>query len=197
MNNKKTIRALLPNDEIINCTTNYTDSSPWSINIDCGDNGAFQSEGNDLFESCINIRQQLSSKEIVLLCNASRRNIFPSPMLRQSSGGKKAYLLRLGVPARREDIVNIFDSVEINNVDTIENQKGFYDQWLKSLDPTPKEIEEASNYPNGWVYRIDGNFSDDQQIPPTAIIGAWEVNSDGRLTNKFDVNKEYKPSQPA
>ncbi len=191
------IRALLPTDEIINCTTNYTDSAPWKININCEKNGVFQSEGNDLFESFVNLRQQLRSKEIILLCNGSRRNIFPSPMLRQSGGGKKAYLLRLGVPARREDIVNIFDSVEINNVDTIENQKDFYGQWLNSLNPTAKEIEEASNHPNGWVYRIDGNFSDDQPIPPTAIIGAWEVNSDGRLTNKFDTNKKYNPAQPA
>ncbi len=197
MNNEKTIRALLPNDEIINCTVSYANSSPWSLNIDCGNNGIFESKGSDLFDSFINIRQKLRSKEIILLCNGSRRNIFPSPMLRQSGGGKKAYLLRLGVPARKEDIVNIFDPIEINNVDTLENQKYFYDQWLSSLDPTPKEIKEASNYPDGWVYRIDGNFSDDQHISPSAIIGAWEVDSDGKLTNKFEPNKKYKPSHPA
>lgn len=194
MNKEKTIKALLSTEKVINCIVNYSDSSPWKININCGNNEVFQSEGNDLFESLINLRQQLHSKDILLLCNGSRRNIFPSPMLRQSGGGKKAYLLRLGVPARREDIVNIFDPAEINDVDTIENQKKFYDQWLKSLEPTSKEIEEASNHPGGWVYRIDGSFADNQQVPPTAIIGAWEVNSDGMLTNKFDVNKKYEPS---
>ncbi|PCH61695.1 MAG: hypothetical protein COC05_00540 [Gammaproteobacteria bacterium] len=61
------------------------------------------------------------------------------------------------------------------------------------MGPTPKEIEEASNHPNGWVYRIDGNFSDDQKISPTVIIGVWEVDSNGNLTNKFDVNRKYKP----
>lgn len=198
MTKEKIIRALLPTEEIINCTARYADTSPWKIDVDCGNNGVFKAEGEDLFEAFIEIRRQLlRDKEIFLLCNGSRHNIYPSPMLRQSGGGKKAYLLRLGVPARREDIVNIFDPIERNDIDTTESQKDFYNKWLKSLDPTSKEIEEASKYPNGWVYRIDGNFSDDQQIPPTAIIGAWEVNSGGKLTNKFDTNKEYRPSHPA
>ena len=197
MNKEETIRALLPSEENINCIIRYTDTSPWKMSMDCGNNGVFQSEGEDLFEAFIEIRAQLRDKEIFLLCNGSRRNIYPSPMLRQSNGGKKAYLLRLGVPARREDIVNIFYPTERNDIDTIENQKNFYDQWLSSLEPTSKEIEEASKHPNGWVYRIDGNFSDDQQIPPTAIIGAWEVDSNGKLTNKFDTNKKYEPLNPA
>ncbi len=196
MNKEKTIRVLFPTKEIIDCTARYTETSPWKMSINCGNNGVFQSEAEDLFEAFTNIRKQLRSKEIVLLCNGSRRNIYPSPMLRQSGGGKMAYLLRLGVPARKEDIVNIFDPVEISDISTIEKQNEFYDQWLNSLDPTSKEIEEARNHPNGWVYRIDGNFSDNERIPPTAIIGAWEVNSDGKITNNFDVNKKYKPSQP-
>jgi len=197
MNKEETIRAVIPTGEIVNCTARYADTAPWKIVVDCKNNGVFQSEGDDLFEAFLEIRKQLSNKDIFLLCNGSRRNIYPSPMLRQSNGGKKAYLLRLGVPARREDIVNIFDPIERNDIDTTESQKEFYNKWLKSLDPTSKEIEEASKHPNGWVYRIDGNFSDDQQIPPTSIIGAWEVNSEGKLTNKFDMNKEYRPSHPA
>lgn len=197
MNKEETIKALLPSEEIIKCTIRYTDTSPWTVNVDVGNEGFFQSEREDLFEAFINIREQLHEKDIFLLCNGSRRNIYPSPMLRQSDGGKKAYLLRPGVPARKEDIVNIFGSIERNDLDTDESQKGFYDQWLNSLDPTSKEIEEAKNHPNGWVYRIDGDFSDDQSIPPTAIIGAWEVNSDGKLTNTFNTNKKYSPSHPA
>ncbi len=197
MNKEDTIRALLPSGEIINCTVRYTGKPPWMMSIDVGSHGVFKSEGEDLFEIFASIREQLHRKDVLLLCNGSRRNIFPSPMLRQSSGGKKAYLLRLGVPARKEDIVNIFDPAEVNDIDTIENQKNYYDKWLNSLNPTLEEIKEGSNHPNGWVYRIDGNFTDDQEIPSTAIIGAWEVDSDGKLTDNFEINKKYKPSYPA
>ena len=157
MNKEETIRAVIPTGEIVNCTARYADTAPWKIVVDCKNNGVFQSEGDDLFEAFLEIRKQLSNK----------------------------------------DIVNIFDPIERNDIDTTESQKEFYNKWLKSLDPTSKEIEEASKHPNGWVYRIDGNFSDDQQIPSTSIIGAWEVNSEGKLTNKFDMNKEYRPSHPA
>ncbi len=195
--NKEKIRALFPNKEIINCSAYYTSTPPWKMSVDCGNHGVFQSEAGDLFETFINIRKQLRSKGGSLLCNGSRRNIYPSPMLRQSGGGKMAYLLRFGVPARKEDIVDIFDPIEINEIDTLEKQEEFYKQWLFSLEPTLKEIEEARNHPDGWVYRIDGSFSDNEHIPPAAIIGAWEVNSNGEITDKFEINTKYEPSQVA
>jgi len=100
MNKEKIIGVLLSTKEIVNCTVRYADTSPWKMSLDCENIGVLQSKGEDLFEAFLDIRKQLRSDGVVLLCNGSRRNVFPSPMLRQSCGGKKVYLLRLGVPAR-------------------------------------------------------------------------------------------------
>ena len=193
MNKERKIQIVLSSGEPTECVVCYTDSPPWKMSVDCGKNGIFNSEAEDLFEAFVNIRKQLHNSGIDLLCNGSRRNIYPSPMLRQSGGGVMAYLLRLGVPARREDIVSIFDPIKKDKIDSIEKQKEFYQLWLDTLKPTSKEIKEASNNPSGWVYRIDGHFSDNEYIPPTAIIGSWQVDSDGMITNNFVVNKKYKP----
>ena len=57
--------------------------------------------------------------------------------------------------------------------------------------PFPGEIEEAKGHANGWVYRIAGTFSDDEIVPPEAIVGAWEVDSNGSITGQFKSNPKY------
>ena len=57
--------------------------------------------------------------------------------------------------------------------------------------PYPGEIEEARHYPGGWVYRIAGRFTDDEFIPPEAIVGAWKVDSRGRIVGNFIINEKY------
>lgn len=192
---EKEVKALFPGENISSCIVQYSSFAPWRLSIDCGVYDIFKSEAEDLFEAYKDIRALLLEKGIILLCNGSRKNIYPSQMLRQSGGGRMAYMLRFGIPARKEDIINIFDQIEICDVDTIEKQNLFYDKWLTSLDPTPKEIAEAGSHPDGWVYRIDGSFDDNEKIPPSAIIGAWKVSSVGKITNVFKVNKNFIPIQ--
>jgi hypothetical protein len=61
------------------------------------------------------------------------------------------------------------------------------------ITPSPDVIRQAKARPNGWVYQIEGRFSNEQRIPPDAIIGAWEVNELGQLTGRFVDNPRYKP----
>ena len=56
-----------------------------------------------------------------------------------------------------------------------------------------KEILEAKENPNGWVYEIDFPYRDDSRIPPEAIIGAWKVDENGNLTSYYEENKKYRP----
>jgi hypothetical protein len=51
---------------------------------------------------------------------------------------------------------------------------------------------EARRYPGGWVYQIDGGFARDDAVPPSAIIGAWKVGEDGRVTGEFLPNPNYR-----
>ena len=61
--------------------------------------------------------------------------------------------------------------------------------------PLPEEIIEARRNPNGWVYRIAGDFKQDENVPPGAIIGAWQVNSEGIIVGEFLRNDRYEPSR--
>lgn len=57
--------------------------------------------------------------------------------------------------------------------------------------PTKEAIEEALKHPNGWIYEIDSAFEKDENIPPQAIKGAWEVNEKGIIIGDFIPNPNY------
>lgn len=66
---------------------------------------------------------------------------------------------------------------------------------LGSTKPYPGEISEARSTPNGWVYRIAGNFLPHEDVPPEAIVGAWKVNERGEITGEFEVNPNFDSSR--
>lgn len=51
---------------------------------------------------------------------------------------------------------------------------------------------EALKHPNGYVYVIDEAFAKEENVPPTAIVGAWKVNAQGLIEGKFITNENYK-----
>jgi hypothetical protein len=57
--------------------------------------------------------------------------------------------------------------------------------------PFAQEIQAATQYPNGWVYRIAGPFKPSEAIPPEAIIGAWKVDAQGAIVGDFVRNDKY------
>jgi hypothetical protein len=59
----------------------------------------------------------------------------------------------------------------------------------------PELVDEASANPGGWVYEIDGEMVDDPNgdVPPEAIIGAWQVNARGKIYGDFRPNPNYRP----
>jgi hypothetical protein len=58
---------------------------------------------------------------------------------------------------------------------------------------TDEVIQAARSNPNGWVYKIDGAFGPDEDVPPEAVVGAWKVDASGNLTGEFIVNPKYQP----
>ncbi len=61
------------------------------------------------------------------------------------------------------------------------------------MKPDPQEITEALSHPDGRVYRIAGNFGPSDGVPPEAIVGAWKVNSQGRIFGEFISNPNHDP----
>jgi len=55
---------------------------------------------------------------------------------------------------------------------------------------------EAKRNPNGWVYKIDGDFGHADPVPPEAIAGAWKINSNGEIEGDFIPNPNYKLKNP-
>lgn len=62
-------------------------------------------------------------------------------------------------------------------------------------EPFLKEIEEARLTPNGWVYRIAGKFSENEPVPPEAIVGVWNVDPEGVIIGSFHKNPKYDSTQ--
>ena len=65
------------------------------------------------------------------------------------------------------------------------------------MKPTPEMLEEAKRNPNGWVYKINGQFRLDEHVPPEAIVGAWKVNAAGEIEGDFIPNPRYRPKENA
>ncbi|MGO2300505.1 hypothetical protein ACT3QO_00285 [Psychrobacter sp. AOP7-D1-15] len=61
----------------------------------------------------------------------------------------------------------------------------------KLIQPSQGEIEEALKFPNGRVYLIHPDYSADGEVPPSAIIGAWKVDADGKIVGDLIHNPNY------
>lgn len=90
-----------------------------------------KAEGDDFFECFKEIRRM--DKTIIYYCKGDKVNVFPSRMTRQMSKGLSAYETCLGVPAHKENLVNIFD-FESNGLaaDPLE-QEEYQALWFLSL----------------------------------------------------------------
>ncbi|MCK9195168.1 MAG: hypothetical protein M0P19_14990 [Nevskia sp.] len=60
---------------------------------------------------------------------------------------------------------------------------------------TDEVVKAARENPNGWVYKIEGSFGPTEYVPPEAVVGAWKVSADGKLTGEFLPNPNYKPGK--
>lgn len=66
---------------------------------------------------------------------------------------------------------------------------------LGNSDPIGKPSDaarlEAKRNPGGWVYQIDGNYSENDSVPNWAVAGAWKVDAEGCIEDPFIPNPQY------
>lgn len=90
--------------------------------------------GDDFFECLNEMRNIFESRGLLVACNGSRYDVYPSQMARQMSNGLKAYVITMGRKASRDDIVNIFDETEeLEKIGSVKRQREFFDEWIRSL----------------------------------------------------------------
>jgi len=62
---------------------------------------------------------------------------------------------------------------------------------MQKKTPLQGAIDEAKKHPNGYVYEIDKAFEGEENVPPSAIVGAWKVNDKGIIIGDFIPNPNY------
>jgi hypothetical protein len=87
----------------------------------------------DYFEALCRIRDELESFHLRPNCYGASRNVFPSGMGRDMGSGLNAYKMKMGIQAKLEDLVFIFDSGPDVEPVSVAEQRAFFDVWSKSL----------------------------------------------------------------
>ena len=116
-----------------NCQISFTSEEPWLITFNSLTIDAQKFTGNDLFECLRGLRQYLELQGSLLLCNGARIDIYPSGISRETTGGRKAYILTIGQRTSKSDLVDIFDQTESTRIGSVRDQEIYYQGWLKSL----------------------------------------------------------------
>jgi hypothetical protein len=125
--------SLKSDKEEIECSLTMPNIRPWYIDFTSSVHHTRRYEGHDLFECLTLLRQDLETEGWYILCAGARIDVYPSRMARDMGGGRKAYVMRLGVPAKSDDLVDTFATAQIEQVGTVEEQLAYYERWLKSL----------------------------------------------------------------
>lgn len=95
---------------------------------------SIRKEGDNFFETLIELRKELEKMDIQMLCKGCSRNVYPSGMLLSMGAGRKAYTLTLGETAMMSSLVDIFAPCSLEEYGTIEQQKFFFESWISSLE---------------------------------------------------------------
>ena|ERR1700722_18017718 len=95
--------------------------------------GEITGKAFDYFEAMCQIRDQLEVSGWRPVCYGSSRNVYPSGMCRDMGQGLKAYKMQLGQRAALADLVKIFDVGPDVEPSSVEEQKQFWEEWLRSL----------------------------------------------------------------
>lgn len=115
------------------CEIDYERGPPVVVTLRSQRFGEMVATDEDVFEALCKLRFSLEEEGYLLLCNAARKDAYPSRMSRQMSGGRKVYLLKSGLQGRREDLVDVFDAAPLDHVGTVTEQRLMFEAWLRSL----------------------------------------------------------------
>jgi hypothetical protein len=129
----KTVKARYLDGTIEECSIEISQGPQWRLVFSGAGLQGRQFSDGDLFDLFTSLRKTLEESGVQLLCAGSRPDVFPSGMSRQMGGGRKAYVTKLGRPALRTDLVDIFDYSDAKSVGSVSEQLAFHEKWIASL----------------------------------------------------------------
>ena len=128
---KVTVRDGLGREEVAQVVLEE-DGDICTVSLTCASFSS-RATAEDYFEAFAQIRTELGSRGLAPLCYGASRDVYPSPMSLQMSGGLKAYRMTLGMQVLTEDLVNIFDSGPGLDPASPHEQRAFHKEWIASL----------------------------------------------------------------
>ncbi len=115
------------------CEIEFTQGMPIVMEARSKRFGAIFFVGDNLFDVLSKLRLLIEGSGYLLLCNAACKHAYPSRMMLEMGGGRKIYILRNGVQARRDDLVDVFGAATVDQVCTVAEQRADYESWIRSL----------------------------------------------------------------
>lgn len=132
MGYQKSIMVQTKSGEVRDALVNVT-TEPLQMRFECAGFNPKVFSGRDFFSAFAKLREWLEESHIKLLCNGARVDVYPSGMSRDMGGGRKAYVLCVGQPARRIDQVDVLEYAPVEKIGSIKEQKQFYEKWKASM----------------------------------------------------------------
>lgn len=99
----------------------------------------FSGEGFDYFEALCVVRKALEAHDLLVKTYGGSRYLVLSGMCRDMGAGLKGYRVTLGKPTSRSDLVGIFDTGPDVDAATVDEQRTFGREWLRSIGGKPLE----------------------------------------------------------
>lgn len=94
---------------------------------------AIEVSANDMFEVLVRIREQLEPQGWFVAVQGSRLDTYPSGMQRDMGGGLSVYVMRMGEPARMNDVVDTFAEADPSRLATVDAQRRHAEEWARSV----------------------------------------------------------------
>jgi hypothetical protein len=126
------ITVLAPNGQTEPAIIEVADGEPLRLIFRHETLDAIEAIDDDAFEALVQIRLRLEPAGYKLLCNAARRDVYPSAMSRQMSRGFSAYKLTLGRYAKMEDLVRVLDPAPPETIGTVAEQRAFFESYFNA-----------------------------------------------------------------
>jgi hypothetical protein len=94
--------------------------------------GRLEGIGRDLFDALVRLREQLAGSGWQIAVQGSRKDTFPTGMVRDMIAARRVYVLAHGRQARREDLVDIFAPADPATIASPDEQEHNYRAWRAS-----------------------------------------------------------------
>lgn len=131
MNQGYQVEALLKGGALEKVSIVPSTAPPWQLAFHGLGLPVRSYEASDLFEALARLRADLADHGVRLLCAGARFDVFPSAMAREMGGGRMAYVLEPGQPAR--ELLDIFAAAPREKLGSVEDQRAYHARWWESL----------------------------------------------------------------